>query len=137
MLQNTILLGVFAVTAYHDWKEKTICLYAPLITGVFGILLHILNQEHTIGDILGGIAVGATVLLIGWISGECIGFGDGIMLIVSGIYLGFWANLSLFLTALLISGIAALFLLVTKKKGKNDRIPFLPFLFAAYLLYLL
>ena len=27
---EVLLLGIFAVTAYRDWKEQMICVYVPL-----------------------------------------------------------------------------------------------------------
>ncbi len=132
-----ILLGALAISAYRDWKEKQVYLYVPLLSGIAGIVLHILYQEHSLPDMLGGVAVGAAVLLIAWIGRECVGIGDGIMLMVTGIFLGFWENLALFFTALLLAGGVALFLLAAKRKERSYRLPFLPFLLAAYLVQLL
>lgn len=137
MIGNAVLLGVLAVSAYRDWMEKKICIYGPLLCGIAGILLHVIFQERTHVEVLGGVAVGGAVLLIAWLGRGCVGSGDGIMLIVSGIFLGFWRNLTLLLTALAMAAVAALFLLVVKRKERKYRLPFVPFLLAAYLLQLL
>lgn len=136
LLGDTILLGVLGIAAYRDWKEKTVCLYLPLLAGIMGLLIHLAFREHTLADVLGGVGIGIIVLLIAACSGECVGMGDGLMLMASGAFLGFWRNLELLLTALLFVGAAALFLIVIKRKRRDYRVAFLPFLLAAYLLQL-
>lgn len=137
MIGNTMLLGILAVSAYRDWKEKHIYLYVPAGALVMGLILHILCRERALTDMLAGAAIGGVMIIIGRMTGEAVGFGDGLMLVVSGIFLGFWENMCLLMTALLLVGGAALFLVSVGKKGKDYRLPFLPFLLAAYLLQLI
>ena len=101
---EVLLLGIFAVAAYRDWKEQMICVYV--------------------------------LLLAAWVSREEIGYGDGAMLMASGIFLGFWRNVELFLTALMLIVPTALFGLIVKHRRKDYRMPFLPFLFVAYVFQL-
>lgn len=136
LLRDTILLGVLGIAAYRDWKEKSICLYLPVFAGIAGLLLQLFAGEYTLVDLAGGAAVGLVVVLIAACSGECVGMGDGLMLMASGIFLGFWRNLELLITALLFVGGVALFLIVVKRKKKDYRVPFIPFLLAAYLVQL-
>lgn len=135
-LGKVVLLGVFGLGAYWDWKEQQICLYVPILAGIAGIILHLFFQEYTWIELLCGMAIGVIVLFAAWFGGESIGIGDGMMLVASGTFLGFWGNLELFMIALFISGITALFLIVVKRKGRKDRLPFIPFLLAAYLFLL-
>lgn len=136
-LGSTVLLGTLAITAYRDCKEKSIYLYLPIVAGVMGVILHTFFLERGVADMLWGAGIGGCVILLAWISKESIGVGDGIMLMVSGIYLGFWENLELLFTALLLVGVTALFLMVVKKKRRDYRVPFLPFLLVAYLFQLI
>lgn len=137
VLQQIVFLGMLGLSAYQDYKEKKVSLYCVLFAGIAGIALHILFLEHSVADILAGMSIGAVVLMISWVSRGRIGLGDGMVLVISGIFLGFWQNLKLFMMALLLAGIWSLFLLTIKKKGRNYRIPFLPFLLAAYLFILI
>lgn len=137
MIGNTVLLGVLAISAYKDWMEKKVYIYGTLFCGIVGILIHVLFQERTLTDMLGGVAVGIAILFVAWLGRECVGIGDGIILVVSGVFLGFWRNLMLLLTALLLAAVAALFLIVVKRKERKYRLPFVPFLLAAYLMQLL
>lgn len=131
-----MLLGIMGIAAYWDWKERKIYISLPILAIIAGLLVHVLCREQTITDAIGGAGIGLIVLLIASCSNESVGIGDGLMLIASGIFLGFQRNLELLLTALFLVGGAALFLIVVKKKKRNYTIPFLPFLLAAYLLLL-
>lgn len=137
MLKNMLLLGALSVAAYIDYKEKKVYLWVMLLLGSIGIVLHLFYQTPSLWDMLAGAGIGVAVMLLAALTRECIGVGDGVVLFVSGIFLGFQKNLELFLTALFLSGCAALFLLVIRRKGRGYRIPFVPFLAAAYLIQLL
>lgn len=136
LIGNTALLGVLAVTAYQDWREQKISIYLPCAAGIVGLLLYLFYREHTLTDLLMGMGIGVAMLLIAWLGRECIGAGDGVMLMASGTFLGFWGNLELLFAALFLAAIVALFLLVIKRKGRSYRMPFLPFLLVAYLFWL-
>lgn len=133
MIQKFILFMVLAVAAYKDIKEQKVYVYLLYIAAVLGVFCHIWYQVPAVPDMIGGMAVGLILLLITWASRGNVGMGDGLMVMVSGIFLGFQKNAALLMTALGLSGLAALFLITIKRKEKNYRIPFLPFLFAAYL----
>lgn len=137
MLPSIVLFGMLLISAYRDWKEKSVYLYLLMGTGIAGLVFHIIFQEHTIIDVLGGIAIGVLVLLFSLLSRGGIGSGDGLTLMVSGIFLGFEKNMELFITAICFSAVMALFLLVVRRKARSYRIPFLPFLLASYLMLLI
>ena len=88
-------------------------------------------------ELLLGAAVGFAMLGIGFLTREKIGYGDGAIVAVSGIFLGFTENLEMLCIALILLELMALFLIVVRKKGRRYRIPFCPFLLAGYLVILL
>ena len=83
-----------------------------------------------------GTLPGFFLLTVGWSTRQQVGYGDGIVLLVIGIYLGFSASLSILLTALLLIAPVSLFYIVCRKAGRKKQLPFVPFLFAGYLLWL-
>lgn len=85
---------------------------------------------------LAGTLPGIFLLTVGWATGQEVGYGDGIVLLVIGIYLGFSAGISIFLTALLLITPVSLFYIACKKAGRRKKLPFIPFLLAGYLLWL-
>ena len=115
---EVLLLGIFAVTAYRDWKEQMICVYVPLAAGIAGLVFHLMLPTQKLTDLLLGAGIGAVLLLAAWVSREEIGYGE------------------LFLTALMLIVPTALFGLIVKHRRKDYRMPFLPFLFVAYVFQL-
>lgn len=85
---------------------------------------------------MGGCAVGLSVITISRITGGKIGMGDGILLCVTGLGLGFWSNLELFGIALFIAAIISIILLALQFVDRKKSIPFIPFLLAGYVLML-
>lgn len=134
---RAVLLIFMAAAAYQDWKEKQINVAILLVAAFCGMVLQAGLQKESIRSILAGVSVGLVLLLLAWITGGSVGAGDGMMFMVCGVYLGFRENMNLLMTALIMAGITALFMIVVKKKGRNYRLPFVPFALAAYLFQLL
>ena len=59
--------------------------------------------------------------------------GDGLVLSVTGMGLGFWSNLELFALALAFAALFTMVLLVFRLAERKNSIPFLPFMF--YLIF--
>lgn len=137
MIQSVVLLGTLTVAAYRDYKEKKVYICSMMLAASTGVLLHLFYRTPSLADMLAGAGLGVVILILSYVTRQGIGAGDGIVVLVTGIFLGFWQNLELFLTALFLAGFAALFLLVIKRKGRRYRLPFLPFLTVAYLIQLL
>ena len=133
MLQNTLMLGFFSISAYQDYRKRKINVYFLLTGGIIGLLVHLYSMEFDIIEILFGMGIGIMILLYGFLLGGGVGFADGMIPIVSGIFLGFEKNLEVFVAGLFLVGITSLFLSVIKKKGRTYRIPFAPFLLVGYL----
>jgi leader peptidase (prepilin peptidase)/N-methyltransferase len=94
------------------------------------------RQTFSLELMAGGMAVGGMLVLASLLSGGKIGIGDGVVLTVSGIYLGLWDNLWLLMLSSFLLVAVAVGVWITKQKDKKDEIPFVPFVFLAYLLYL-
>lgn len=84
------------------------------------------------GDILGGMLPGILLLAVA-LATKKAGYGDGIVLLFLGITAGGAKSLMLLGISLFLAAIFSIVLLMTRKAGKNTRIPYLPFLAAAWL----
>ena len=127
MLQNTLILGFFSISAFQDYRNRKINIYFLLTGGIIGLLFHLYSMELSIIEILLGMGIGMMILFFGLWSGGSVGRADGMILVVSGIFLGFEKNVEVFVMGL------SLFLSVIRRKGRTYRIPFAPFLLAGYL----
>lgn len=134
--KSLLLLGLF-LCSWQDWKKQIIYAIVPGLLSVMGITLHIFLQNISIWSMLGGMLLGGALLAIGRLTKEAVGFGDGMIFVLTGIYLGFWNNLELLLLTTGMAGIVALFLLITKRRGRKDRLPMVPFVLCAYVVLLL
>lgn len=110
--------------AYMLIPNKVLLFFFPLL-----ILLRLLIREEGIGYyLIGMVAAGGLLLLIALRSKEGMGMGDVKLFALYGLLLGpMDAFLALFLASLA-GALVGLFLILAKKKGRRDPIPFGPFL---------
>lgn len=128
-----LLLFLFLCSTW-DWKRKAIpswlCYGGVLVMAAVGFG----TKEITLAGAAGGIMLGIILLGIGQLTKGQIGEGDGIVFIATGIALGFWNNCMLLVGALFLSFLGSLILLLMKKITLKAKLPFLPFVFAAFVL---
>ena len=80
-----------------------------------------------------GAGVGIVFLVVSRVTDESLGYGDSILILIMGGFLGFWNILSLLVAAFSIAALFSIFMLVRKKFHKKSAFPFVPFLTAAYI----
>jgi leader peptidase (prepilin peptidase)/N-methyltransferase len=128
LLLGTLLL----ICSVQDILKKRIYLWVVAIGGVLTISCLPFCEEPSLTNRLGGCMIGLGVILISKATHGKIGMGDGILLCVTGIGLGFWGNLELFGFALFFAAIVSIFLLVFRLADRKKSIPFIPFLFVGF-----
>ena len=83
-------------------------------------------------SILVACVPGILGLVFSWLTKEVVGYGDGIVLMILGMYLSLERLIFIGMIAFEIAGVVALVLLVIFRKKGSYRIPFVPFLCLAY-----
>lgn len=131
-----IVLGVLAGFSVYDLKWKKVVVWAVLLSGVFVLVYRIVSGAG-ISELLAGLVPGLVLLLVSRCTRESIGIGDGLVLCVLGLFCGLRQVLAVLGMALVLSAALAMVLLVLKKAGRKTELPFLPCLFAGYLLCVL
>lgn len=131
---NSITGAMLLVCGLQDIKMKRFYTWIVLLATILIVACIPFSSTTTIGDRLLGSSLGLAVILISILTQGKIGLGDGLILWVTGISLGFWSNLELFMIALLFSAILSIILLVAKKVNRKQCIPFVPFIFMAYII---
>lgn len=76
-------------------------------------------------------------MLFSRLSGEQIGYGDGFVIGITGLYIRGKGAVTLFLTGLLLCAFCMVILLVTGKIHKKTELPFLPFLMMGFAVQIL
>lgn len=135
IVSRLVLLFFLFVMAWRDYKTQLIETWQLLITSVIGIVL--CGNRGMECQAVGGAFIGGIMLLVALGSKECVGFGDGYLFVVTGIFLGFMQNLALLFASLFLAGCYAIGCLVLKKKKGDDRMALGPFVLTAYVLFVL
>lgn len=139
-----MLYAVVASAALIDYKLKIIPNYlvliglgARVIIYLFEIFLSSEIKQVFISDLI-GFAIGFGVFaLVSVITKQALGFGDAKLFAVIGLTLGSFGTYSVMFTSVLVSAIVSIVLLIFKKRGRKDSIPFGPCIFLGYILTLL
>ena len=128
------LVCLYGLTTIDDLKYHQVRVLEIIAFGIIGICINILTPCHTVMSILGGFMVGCLVLMFSYLSKEKIGKGDALLIMVTGLYVGFRETLTvLWISSILAAVFGSVFV---KKHGteKDMELPFVPFLLVGYLL---
>ncbi len=117
----------------QDVKSKKISLILVLAGFIIPVAGIIIAGNIAVIDRIAGLVLGLLLLLLCPVTGGQIGFGDGLVICITGLSLGFFKNAELLLLALTISAVISGFLIVFRHVGRHKTIPFIPFMFLAYL----
>lgn len=136
------LLLYLAYETRSDIRSREISVKAGLLSSMAAVILRIVMGElrwNTDGAVFLFQAVipGVLLLLAGKITRQAIGYGDGILMVVCGFYLGGRMAGLLFLTGLFCLFPVSLLLLLSGKVKREQELPFAPFLLMAYMIWIL
>lgn len=126
-----ILLFLFlGICAVIDGLQKQI----PLAVVWLGMLTAVclrangIMEEQNVTATLLSLIPGAGFFLLSFLTREKVGYGDGWVLLMIGLFSGFSRCFLILLIGLLLESISAVVLLSLKKIQRDKEIPFSPFL---------
>ena len=135
---ETIILFIFLMLcSFWDWKTRMIPVWICASTAIIIGLYQLLVKEVSLEKILVGLIVGLFLLMIGKITRGQIGSGDGIVFLVIGIGIGVKESIFLLFESLCVLFFFCLIGLLTGKIKMKEKLPFIPFVFIAYVIHLL
>ncbi len=121
--------------AVFDIKKRVIPIRILIIGGMLGLgicLGQMYQTKQSAMDFMMtfgcSLLPGSFLLLLGFLTGEKVGYGDGLLLLVVGLFLGFYPCLLILCSSLVLLSLCALILLCLRKVNKSSRLPFVPFL---------
>ena len=124
-----IILGVICV---FDIKRKKIPVYMLIILAAAGIISNFTVGEFDIEKRIIAMLPGMILLIVSMITKQQIGYGDGLIILIMGLYIDIDDILSIVLSSFLLSSIAAIILMTVFKKKKNFEMAFSPFLLIGF-----
>lgn len=129
-----LFLYLFSMSVY-DVKRREIHIGFSLLTAVLlfiGQLIRIFQGGLSWYSLFGGMIPGCFLIWLSWFSKGQVGTGDGIVFVISGIFLGFLETGILLFVSLLFAASGGGIMVFRKKMGRKDTLPFVPFIFAGY-----
>lgn len=141
MVQTAGSIMILGIGSFFDMKWKKIPSALFLAGAVWAAVCVLLRmpQEGAV-EALTQAAVsllpGAALLILSFMTEKKVGAGDGLTLLLLGLYEGMELALGVFCLGLFLQSLLAVVLLVLKKADKQSCIPFLPFLLAARLVWM-
>lgn len=133
-----VAIGMLLFTAgIVDIRKRQISRGQILLLLLVCCALVPLKKESGIIDAAGGLAIGLCAVGVSVATREQIGMGDGIVIAAVGIAFGARKCLLIVCTASFMMCAAAILVLLFRKGGRQTRLPFLPAVFAGYLLCVL
>lgn len=124
--------SILLVIAIIDFKTQDVYDSTIVVGIVMGILFlvgeYLLKIEvNLLSIVLGAVIPGGILFLIAYFTGA-MGFGDSEIIFLSGLFLGFKLNLFNLFLSIVIGGMVAIILMITKKKGGKEAIAFGPYI---------
>ena len=117
--------------AWTDLRRQEVSMPSLGAAAAAGILLNLLVNYQKSAELFAGIGTGLFLLAVSAVSKGAVGFGDGLLLCVTGIFLGGMGNLRLLmLGSILCAAVLGAGLAFGRVRWKQ-RFPFVPFLFLA------
>lgn len=133
-MEQFLMGSLLGINTILDIKKREISLVSIIIYGIIGIVMLFIEKSTSLSSTVGGFLIGIGIMILNKLTKDGIGIGDGYIVMVTGIYLGFQRNAGLILYAMLLAAGYSVFLLIIKKVDKKEKIPFVPFLFLSYLI---
>lgn len=130
MWVEVFLFLLLAICAVCDGLKKEI----PLAVVWIGIALAIVMQIQGMPGGRSWLSLTLSVLpgtvfwMLSLITGEKVGYGDGWVLIMIGLFMGLWRCFLILLIGLVSESLVVLILMVLRKISRDRQIPFAPFL---------
>ncbi|MBU3839790.1 MAG: A24 family peptidase [Candidatus Ruminococcus intestinipullorum] len=116
-----------------DIQKRWLPLWLIGIGGGLAVLFSILEGNLFTVWVILGMVFGICFLGVSRITREALGYGDSLMILILGIYLGIWKVMPLLAIAYTLAAIFGGILLLKKGFHKKESMPFIPFLAISYL----
>ena len=140
MLETIGVFLMLSISSIFDIRKKSIPIQILVAAGIWAVICLTLsvteNGAEVLAGSLPGLLPGAVLLMLGFLTQQKVGYGDGILLIIMGLMEGVRMVLLTFCIGLFLQSILAVILVLFKKADKQTQIPFVPFLLTARVLIL-
>jgi len=130
LIKFTLLSSFLIVIGMIDLDTTDVYLKTILpgiVVGIVFVIIAFFSGSSYITFILGGLLAGGIIALI-IVTTHGMGWGDFEICVLSGLFLGLKLSIVMVFFSFVLGGLIGVLLLITKKKGRKDQIPFGPFI---------
>lgn len=131
-VENLICLAILLGISVYDIRFRQIHKVVLVVGGILAAGSVVFGKTVSIPSAAAGLAAGGFFLGMAYVTGEKIGYGDGLLIGVLGLYLGIWKLVEVLSIAWLGLLLAAGFYLVWKGWSRRADLPLSPFLTAGF-----
>ncbi|MBR5968539.1 MAG: prepilin peptidase [Lachnospiraceae bacterium] len=130
-----MVMGIYLlVLAAEDMFKKSIPFLLLAAGAIPAAVSFFDGNRPSLSDRGLGLAVGLVLLLVAKFSKEMIGFGDAAVFCIAGLALGLRMTAAMAALSLFLLLVYAAAMLARGRLHRKSRVPFMPFLFAGYVL---
>ena len=135
VMKECFTFAILLIGSVMDIRKKELPRVFLLLCIIACALLVLFEKPEWIG-LLTGLLPGVVMWIAGRLSG-CIGEADSVLVLCLGAMYGLSGSGEQLMYALLLAAVVAIFLISLKHATKRSTLPFVPFLFAGFLLFCL
>lgn len=121
------------VETIKDIKTQTLDLWELLIFFAAGFIVRIFWIHEDVWNIFPAMSIGIIMLGISFLSGEAMGYGDGMVVLVTGVLCGMRITIVTVCIAFFIMCVLAVCLLIKNGFYYKAKVPFVPCILAGFL----
>ena len=131
-ISRAIGWGLLAGLSLEDLRTRRLSGELLLIGASLAAVYRLTTKEIPGELILAGLAMGAVFLLLGYLTREALGYGDGILICILGVFVGVTELAAMLMVAWTGASVAAVILCVKRRFSRKAAMPFVPFLLLGY-----
>lgn len=131
-----LVLFFLGGNSLYDIRKREIPIALVIVFVIASLPLNKWSEQFSWFEVSLGAFVGVVLLFISKFTAESIGYGDGLVVMAMGLYVGIWQNLSVLFWGLFFASIFSIIVVNVKKRSWKSKIPFVPFLLISYVLNL-
>lgn len=140
MLETIGVFMMLTVSSVFDIRKKIIPIQVLVVGGIWAVICLTIsvarNGAEVLTGALPGLLPGAGLMVLGFLTQQKVGYGDGILLMIMGLMEGGRIVLLTFCIGLFLQSILAVILVLIRRADKQTKIPFVPFLLTARVIIL-
>ena len=134
LTRNAALIGGLAVNSWLDIRSRKVSMLVVYLMLGSGLVIHLVEKDLFSVNLVLALIPGLACLLLSAWTREAIGFGDSWMILGMGGLLYPEQLMTVGITALFGAAVTGLLLMSLFRKSGRYELPFVPFLFGAYIL---